>query len=822
MSKPLFLDETPGFLKEAAYAARLSETPENWPQELSSELYKQLPFLSDYEVNVNLDRVDPQRGAAFGYADVANKTERPEVEHDEHGMPHMRIPLIVESRAVRPFSTVLDGERVMPLTEDRVRETLFNPNTFDISSQMPRDPSLVEPLMPPTRSGVGMGGETKMASADPEMLKTAGIKDRVYGAIRREAAKGMVEEVKKHKGHIAAGAAALTAAAGGAGYAGGRKGAKDAIKKHHAEKDKKAGIIEIHVHKPPEQPLAAGTNDAGKSPKAAPAVKVKKASLFQTIAPTITEEARSEFIDKLANDAYVRAGLKKVAESLVEVFDKTKRASAEDMLAHIAGSIEPTVVTFMKLPGGDFLVKQANFGALNPQGVQGQVVPGAEVADAMGPENAAAMMPGQTATVVANPIELDTPWEEEAEIVEQFGEYKVQDTMGNTLMGWVFPQSLAWDGSFSPSDIAIFSNGSAFAMQDSIAGVMIGKSTALPSDHPMGEGVLYMTQGGNAICTQPFTIKSAMAGPDGLPKLICSDVMGQQFQISFVEGLSNPMRMTDIEYAFPKNWNFMRLNNQTQLQGGGMGGADNMDPEADMEADMGGMSDKPKSSKPKAKSGDKKADKKKDEKKEGKSETGGGTKVTVNVGDKAKKEKTSAVLWYNGGYNIDGGCGLHKIAADLRFDMSPVDAEFMLGLLGVDGITAKEKVAEARRKGSVKLAGLRSITTLAERYAEAEKTAAAILAEVPDLRKDLIKEAAALEDKGTIDNLLALNFINPENLSTFTSYLPELEETSEKLSEMLLYNYLGQNELPEQAIYRSMKAVEEVIQGLKAVASTEQ
>lgn len=815
MSKPLFLDETPGFLKEAAYAARVSETPENWPQELSSELYKQLPFLSDYEVNVNLDRVDPQRGAAFGYADVANKTERPEVEHDEHGMPHMRIPLIIESRAVRPFSTVLDGERVLPLTEDRVRETLFNPNTFDISSQPPRDPSLVEPLMPPTRSGVGMGGETKMASADPEMLKTAGIRDRIYGAIRREAGKGAKKEMKKYIPHAAAAGAGVVGTAAVGGYAAGRKGAKDEIKK---SKEKKSGIIEIHVHKPAEQPLAAGTNDAIKSPKAAP--KVKKASLLQTIAPTITEEARSEFIDKLASDAYVRAGLKKVAESLVEVFDKTKRASAEDMLAHIAGAIEPTVVTFMKLPGGDFLVKQAAFNAVNPQGVQGQVVPGAEVGEAMGQENAQAMMPGQTATVVANPIDLDQPWEETAEIVEQFGEYKVQDTMGNTLMGWVFPKSLAWDGSFSPSDISIFSNGSAFAMQDSIAGEMIGKSTALPSDHPQGEGVLYMTQGGNAICTQPFTIKSAMAGPDGLPKLICSDVMGQQFQVSFVEGLSNPTRMSDIEYAFPKNWNFMRLNNQTQLQGGGMGGSGNMDPEADMEADMGGMSDKPKSSKSKAKSPDKKGNKK-DDKKESKSETGG-TKVTVNVGDKAKKEKTSAVLWYNGGYNIDGGCGLHKIAADLRFDMSPVDAEFMLGLLGVDGITAKEKVAEARRKGSVKLAGLLTLTTLAERYAEAEKTAAAILAEVPDLRKDLIKEAAALEDKGTIDNLLALNFVNPENLSTFVSYLPELEETSEKLSEMLLYNYLGQNELPEQAIYRSMKAVEEVITGLKAVAATEQ
>jgi hypothetical protein len=66
--------------------------------------------------------------------------------------------------------------------------------------------------------------------------------------------------------------------------------------------------------------------------------------------------------------------------------------------------------------------------------------------------------------------------------------------------------------------------------------------------------------------------------------------------------------------------------------------------------------------------------------------------------------------------------------------------------------------------------------------------------------------------------VLALNYINPENVSTFVDYLPELEQTSEKLSEMLLYSYLGMNELPEGAVARSLKGVEDVISGLKSMS----
>ena len=658
----LYLDSLPEleshFRKEAGFAARLSEAPENWPQELTSELMKSHPYLSDYELNVNLDRVEPQRGFAFGYADVSNRTERPELEHDEMGLPHVRIPLVIVERAVKPFSVFLDGDRVMPLSEDRIRELLFNSQTFDLSNSAPSDPSLVDAMTPPNRTGMGAGqGEVKMASAT--------------------------------------------------------------------------------------------------------------ASLLCRIAPTLRESDVETFVEKVASDASLQAGFKRsgISKTLVEVIENTHRMTAEERLEKIAESIKPSVVTIQKLPGGDFLFKTAATNAFSggPE-AKGQVVPEEQAAEAMGAENAQAMQPGQTATAVADPVEQKPLYVMDEKPCDEFGEWLVQDSMGNRLLGWVFPKVLAWDGNFSPQDVALFTNGSAYAFQDAIAGRLVGKSTTFPVDTPRGDGVFYSTEGGNGICTAPLSIGSSAAGPDGLQRFIGTDVFGNQVQVSLQEGMSQPMRVSDSEYALPSTWKFMRLNNQTELV---------QDP------------------------------------------------VQMNKAAQVQEMNTSVTLFWNGAYNLEGGCGLPKLAHEFRYDLDPVTAEFMLGVLGVDGSTAKQKVAEARKKGHVKLAGLKTITLLSERFDGSVKTASALASKVPDLRRDLTKEAATLDDVSTVDSLLALNFINPENISEFIGALPELEQTSEKLAEMLLFCYLGVKDLPEGAVERGMKNLEEVIQGLKALQHVE-
>lgn len=656
----LYLDSFPEFYgkaKEAAFAARLSDSPDNWAQEINSELFKQLPYLSDYAVNVHLDSVEPQRGFAFGYADITNKTERPVEEHADAGIPHARIPVIVIERALKPFLVFLDGDRVLPLNESRIRELLFNAQTFDMTSSTPVNPSLLESMTPPQRTGPGQGGEAKLAH-------------------------------------------------------------------------------------------------------------VKQASILLEIAPTIRESDASAFIEKISNDHNLRAGFTRsgIAPILVEAIDKTKRASAEDRLTYIADHIKPTAITFHKLPGGDFLVKSANVQAFNANSAQGAVVPAEQAAQAMGPDNAQQMMPGQTATAVSEPVQEQPIYETNEKVIEEFGQYLVQDEMGNRIMGSVFPKTLSWDESMSVQPLALFTNGSVYAFQDVIAGELVGKVTAFPMDVPRGDGVFYFTENGKAMCTAPITIKSAVTGPDGMPKHIGNDSFGNEIHVVKAEGLKNPQRISDVEFAIPESWKFMRLNQQTHLV---------EDP------------------------------------------------VQMNKAAHARIATNSVELLYNGGFNLRGGCGLEKVSTSLRHDLDPVSTEFMLGVLGLSSQASKSKIAEARRHGVVKISGLKTIYTLSEKYKGAEKVASKLFKQIPDIRVDLIKEAAALEDTGTVDNILALNFINPENLMTFIQRVPELEMTSENLAEMWLFAVLGLKELPESAIERAMLNLEQTIQALKSVAHAE-
>lgn len=871
MSEPLFLDQLPeldsSFRKQAGFTSRLSENIENWPQELTSELYKQLPFLSDYEVNVNLAKVDPQRGFAFGYADISNKTERPEIEHQEAGLPHIRIPLVIEDRAVKPFSIFLDGEKVMPLTEDRIREILFNPGTFDLSTSMPRDPSLVEPLMPPQRSGIGQGGEYKTASAktktaamvqtvtkyygdgglqdvvdawmaeldcmkDPKQkeamvkeafnhiskpqwdaiyksdkvqkvvqkngtvshpevtnavyelaAKTYGFHPKVYSkppemkAIEQRAKDIAKSTEKKPVAGKPKTASALNACGPGPSnwidqfknspLFGRAVALEEQMIANESEnmrnrmKDQKrwAKMDEIHLQRRMLELELAKTMGSD-TPLA------KKASLLVAIAPTIREKDRSAFVEKVASDPTLRAGFTRngIGKTLIQVMDQEKYATTKEMMESLAERIEPTAVTIQKLPGGNFLFKTANTGAFSPQTAQGEVLPGDQAAEAIGQEQAMAMQPGQVATAVADPVEEKPLYTTNEKPVDEFGEWLVQDAMGNQIMGWVFPQVLSWDGEFTPQPIALFTNGSAYAVQDTIAGRLVGKGTTFPVDEPRGDGVFYSTEGGGAVCTAPITIGSAAIDPTGNQVLMGQDLFGNQIQVHLAEGISRPTRVSDVEYALPSTWKFMRLNGQTQL-----------------------MSDP----------------------------------VAMNQATKVASMKSDVTLFFNGSFNLEGGCGLNKLAHDFRYDLDPVTTEFMLGVLGVEGSRAKQKMAEARKKGSIKMAGLKTITLLSERYAEATKEASALISKMPNLRRDLTKEAAAMEDEATVDHLLALNFINPENLGIFVSYMPELEQTSEKLAEMLLSCYLGMKQLPEGAIERGMKNLEEVLTSLKAIQHAE-
>jgi len=168
----LFLDaplQFDGAEKLAGMLTRLGDNTDNWHQEIMQEAYKQLPYLSGYDSHVLLDKVDEERGYAFGSIEVRPKTAMTVEEMQGSGLDKIHIPLVVKEQMLSPLDVFLSGKKYFHLTEAKLREMLIRPDTFDVARLRPYDPSLVNDLQPPLRSGFGSGG-TKVGSAQVENL----------------------------------------------------------------------------------------------------------------------------------------------------------------------------------------------------------------------------------------------------------------------------------------------------------------------------------------------------------------------------------------------------------------------------------------------------------------------------------------------------------------------------------------------------------------------------------------------------------------------------------------------------------------------------
>ena len=142
-----------------------------------------------------------------------------------------------------------------------------------------------------------------------------------------------------------------------------------------------------------------------------------------------------------------------------------------------------------------------------------------------------------------------------------------------------------------------------------------------------------------------------------------------------------------------------------------------------------------------------------------------------------------------------------------------------LAILGVAPEHAKEKLAQARKLSQwCTIAGTRPVTLASEKYQQAKTAAAEFINKLPQVKSLLLKEAAALDDPLSVDRVLSVGFLNPENIGTFISYLPELEDTLKKLSELLVASRLGLSTVDTGALERVTKHMDRVISGLRELS----
>jgi hypothetical protein len=163
----LFIDSDLAFEKQAMQVA-LSEDPNGWPHEVLQELYKQAPYIADFEPHVEMERVEGEQGYGLGHVAISNQSETqgpvtPEAQ-ESIGVRAVRIPIIIKDGMLEPFDLLItDDSKVQPLTEDRLRAAIFRPQAFDVTSRTPGDQSMVGQLYPPYRQSYGFGGGMGMS-----------------------------------------------------------------------------------------------------------------------------------------------------------------------------------------------------------------------------------------------------------------------------------------------------------------------------------------------------------------------------------------------------------------------------------------------------------------------------------------------------------------------------------------------------------------------------------------------------------------------------------------------------------------------------------
>lgn len=505
--------------------------------------------------------------------------------------------------------------------------------------------------------------------------------------------------------------------------------------------------------------------------------------LSEKIAGTVSRDQFSSLEDAFAEDCVrnllpqcsgVLGTLSKVASSLrvpTTALERAKVASASrlDVL-----QVRPTQYGYR--------VKWA----AAPDGVQPQEqeLSAPQAKQALPPEVLQAADEQGAGTVTNVEAEPD-PLVETPQPVEGFGLYKVVEAAtGKELVGFVIP-TLFDPATGQPQPTKLFVNGGQFALQPDIQGVLVGISYNLPSGpaEPRGMGVFYKTDGKSIIATVPYNVMTSVT-VEGMQYYSAQTPDGMEVQITPSDGIKRPV-MVPVQgqapqVAMPIDYTWLPLDNEVELLG---------------------MTDQ----------------------------------ATATPADPMAQQKQAAMptmaeirAWRDEG-NETGGVVLSGPVFSKHgsgtYDW--VDGVFWLAAAGCPQNLSVAMIDKAASAGSaVRIYGLRPLSPEPhyEVDAAAEKVADAVrkLVPTPCLLREAVaiemhKEAKALVGVDSLDTLLSVGLINPENVQDFVDDLPAIEEVQSKLASLVFATQLGLGSVPKTAAIRAMTALEDVIAGLKSL-----
>ena len=150
--------------------------------------------------------------------------------------------------------------------------------------------------------------------------------------------------------------------------------------------------------------------------------------------------------------------------------------------------------------------------------------------------------------------------------------------------------------------------------------------------------------------------------------------------------------------------------------------------------------------------------------------------------------------------------------------MDTLDTEFALSSLGLPKAQIQGAMKLASQRGIAAIPTVRRVVAMEDFLAQVENSKV----DVSTLRSDLTKEASVIVDKETVDAILSLRFVTPENVGVYVNYIPELEKVSSKLAELLVASRLGLDDVRETAAKNAMSQVSSVVKGLESLKAQTQ
>lgn len=492
---------------------------------------------------------------------------------------------------------------------------------------------------------------------------------------------------------------------------------------------------------------------------------VKAASVLRGVRDTLREEDIEAFRDELRNDTGLRVAYLSVPSlhAAAEEVVLQKEVTAADHKAARKVTTPPTVLQFVE-QGTGYKVKVANHRAFEP--IE-DVTTRFEVEKLLSPALMAQLRSAGHLTVVVGEEDNTGPVEKTAQVVNRVGIWTTRSG-DKEITGTAIPAMMSLDGTLL--DLHIFAGGDSHAMQEKVAGVFVADAK-VATTVARGAGVFVYQEGAMGVATEPIIVDARVTTGEKEKTAAIHGrraTTGQPIVLSIVPGLTKIAKQGEGRYAIPDTLGFLPLNGAQVkvLEEGEAWG--HLEKAASEDA------------------------------------------VVLHAND-------TDSFWLTGAHAHSAFAGQH---------LDALGAEFALGALGVHERDARFYMEKAAADGRVRVNRTRSVDTAAEVSTAFMVKAAGAVARLPTLKRSMAPEAAALAmpglvkvaaDKETVDAVLSLGFINPENVALYVDYLPDLEKVASKLAEILVASRLGMDGVKETAARNALTQLTTVISGLRGL-----